>query len=186
MGKRRALDSDTSVVAALSRGDANAYAVLFDRHGRAVFRYSWGVAQQRADVDDIVQETFIVAWKRRSAIRLVGNSALPWLLATCRHVASNINRQRFRQMSEELREPANGDPAWYRRRDYEDAVAQLAWVRSELDALSDVDRHLATLCLLEGRRYDEAAESLGLTVGAARKRIQRTRDRLRAIRATNV
>lgn len=49
----------------------------------------------------------------------------------------------------------------------------------EIERLDPVDRRLSTLCLIEGRPYAEAAELVGITVDAAKKRVSRTRARLR-------
>lgn len=174
---------DGELVASIAHGDAAAYTALLDRHSRAVFRYAWGLADERADVDDIVQETFLVAWRRRKDVRVVGSSALPWLLTSARNIAMNTNRRRRNHRADELDEHAGASEAWYRQVAHEDAVRQLQWVRAEIAALDSPDRELCELCLLQDRSYDEAAAMLGLTPVNARKRIQRSRARLRVSRA---
>jgi len=174
---------DAALVIAVGRGDAEAYTALLDRHSRAVFRYAWGLADERSDVDDIVQETFLVAWRRRRDIGVVGASALPWLLTTTRYVAMNTNRQRRSTRTDEVDEHSGASEAWYRQVARDEAVHQLRWVRAEIAALDSPDRELCELCLLQGRSYDEAASMLGLTTTNARKRIQRSRARLRSRRA---
>ncbi len=175
--------TDGALVAAIATGDADAYTTLLDRHTRSVFRYAWGLADQRSDVDDIVQETFVVAWRRRRDLRIVGSSALPWLLTTARFVAMNTNRQRRAHRVDELDEHSGADEAWYRQVSHDEAVQQLRWVRAEIAALDSPDRELCELCLLQDRSYDEAAAMLGLSPANARKRIQRSRARLRSSRA---
>jgi len=165
--------NDSELVALLARGDEGAFSKLMREHGPAVYRYAWALADSPNHVDDLLQDTFLVMWKSRRKITLVGDSMLPWLLTTCRYTAYNSNRR------ERARRTLPLDAA---------AVVaaptdQLGWLRDEIDALGDVDRRLVQLCLVEGRSYSEAAEHLGLSVTAARKRIQRTRSRLAAVRA---
>ncbi|WP_175472079.1 MULTISPECIES: RNA polymerase sigma factor [unclassified Curtobacterium] len=174
---------DGELIAAIARGDAAAYTTLLDRHSRAVFRYAWGLADERSDVDDIVQETFLVAWRRRKDVRIVGSSALPWLLTSARYVAMNTNRRRRAVGFDEVDETTGASEAWYRQVAHAEAVQQLRWVRDEIAALDSPDRELCELCLLQDRSYDEAAAVLGLSTSNARKRIQRTRARLRVSRA---
>ncbi|ROQ39692.1 RNA polymerase sigma-70 factor (ECF subfamily) [Frondihabitans sp. PhB188] len=182
--KRPRDDTDEHELVRLAqRGDEQAFATLFDRHSRTVYRYAWGLADVRSDADDLVQETFLVAWRRRATIRIVDSSVVPWLLTTCRNVSLNLNRQRRRLRTDELAEASVGDPTWHRRIDQEAAAEELTWVRDEIAALSEVDRRLCQLCLIEGRSYEDASMLLGLTAASARKRIQRTRSRLRALRA---
>ncbi|MDY1004356.1 MULTISPECIES: sigma-70 family RNA polymerase sigma factor [Curtobacterium] len=174
---------DTELITSIGRGDAEAYTEMLDRHSRAVFRYAWGLADQRSDVDDIVQETFLVAWRRRKDIRIVGSSALPWLLTSARNIAMNTNRQRRSHRIDEIDEHTGASDAWYRQVEHDEAAQQLRWVQNEIAALDSPDRELCELCLLQDRTYDEAAAMLGLSPVNARKRIQRSRARLRTNRA---
>jgi len=174
---------DRELITSIARGDAEAYTEMLDRHSRAVFRYAWGLADQRSDVDDIVQETFLVAWRRRKDIRIVGTSALPWLLTSARNIAMNTNRQRRSHRVDEIDERTGASDAWYRQVEHDEAALQLRWVRTEIAALDSPDRELCELCLLQDRTYDEAAAMLGLSPANARKRIQRSRARLRTNRA---
>lgn len=174
---------DTELITSIGRGDAEAYTEMLDRHSRAVFRYAWGLADQRSDVDDIVQETFLVAWRRREDIRIVGSSALPWLLTSARNIAMNTNRQRRSHRIDEIDEHTGASDAWYRQVEHDEAAQQLRWVQNEIAALDSPDRELCELCLLQDRTYDEAAAVLGLSPVNARKRIQRSRARLRTNRA---
>lgn len=177
--------TDDELVAGVAAGSRDAFRVLFDRHSRSVLRYAWGLAENRSDIDDLVQETFLVAWRRRTAIRLVGDSALPWLLTTCRNAGRNLNRTRIRVDARSLDDEPIDSPAWHRRRDQERAEEEIRWVVAEIAALPELDRRLCELCLLEGRSYDEAAALLDVTPASARKRIQRTRQRLRTARTTD-
>jgi len=132
-----------------------------------------------------VQETFLVLWRRRRSIEIHGGSLLPWLLTTCRYVALNENRKTRAHAArhvdiDDLRTEL-GDPA-------EDRLAaseELKWVLEYISSLSVQDRRLCELCLLGGLPYAEAADKLGLTAGAARKRVQRTRETLARLRAAN-
>ncbi|RZU62872.1 RNA polymerase sigma factor [Zhihengliuella halotolerans] len=180
------MTSDEEAFRRMVRGSEAAFAELFDRHSGAVYRYSWGLAESRDEVADIVQETFLVLWRRRKEIRLAGHSVLPWLLVCCRNTAYNHNRARRRSPAGELTEPKPGTHAWHRRVEQEQAVEELAWVREEIAALPDTERRLCDLCLIEGLSYDEAASALGISPSAARKRIQRARGKLRAAKTANL
>jgi RNA polymerase sigma factor (sigma-70 family) len=168
--------SDTVLLGRLKKGDREAFTQLMTRHGKAVFRYAWALADDVDQVDDLVQDTFLLLWQRRRSIDLVGGSLLPWLLTSCRYTAFNANRRRRSRRTSDLEDLANlpaepvADPP------------SLVWLREEVRLLSDVDQQLVALCLIEGVSYDVAAGTLGITPSAARKRIQRTRARLRIAR----
>ena len=173
--------SDRELVAALNSGDRAAFTALMTRHGRAVYRYAWALADEPGQVDDLLQETFLVMWRRRRRVALIGDSLLPWLLTTCKYTAFNSNRRHRagRTLPLEAAESEHPDAA------SADAREQLAWVLDDIAALGEVDRRLVQLCLIEERSYAEAAGELGISTAGARKRIQRTRSRLAAARSAN-
>src|SRR3954452_1188421 len=79
-------------MASISRGDEQAFGTLYDRYSPAVARFAWSLSPGMDEAAEIVQETFLTAWRKSSKIRLVGESALPWLLTTCRNHARNQAR----------------------------------------------------------------------------------------------
>ncbi|GAB3531916.1 RNA polymerase sigma factor [Arthrobacter tecti] len=177
---------DEELVKGLARGDQTAFAELFDRHSGTVYRYAWGLAESRDEVPDIVQETFLVLWRRRKEVQLAERTVLPWLLLCCRNTAYNLNRARRRSQTAELTEPSPGTLAWHRRAEQERAIEELTWVREEIAGLPATERQLCELCLVEGRSYEDAAATLGISQSTARKRIERARRKLRAAKQTNL
>ena len=167
----------------LNRGDKAAFSELMTRHGPAVYRFAWALADEAHQADDLLQETFLVMWKRRHKIVLASESMLPWLLTTCRFTAYNSNRNSRARRTLPLDAAENaastGAPT--------SAIDELNWVREEIGALGPIDRQLIERCLLEGESYAAAAAAaaLGMTPAAARKRIQCTRIHLDAARIEN-
>jgi RNA polymerase sigma factor (sigma-70 family) len=148
---------------------------LFDRHAAAVFRLAYALVQDPDTAQDIVQDTFVIAWRKRRSIRLIDGSALPWLLATARLTAMAARRKRDRRRTETLdHEVLASLPSASMTSDDETAV------RMALTALPEQDRRIVELVLIDGRSYAEAANQLGLSVSAAGKRLQRARARMRS------
>lgn len=162
--------TDVDVLAAAVAGDARAFAVLWDRHRDRVFGHSLRLTRVRADAEDATAIVFLEAWRRRTHIREVEDSVLPWLLVTATNVCRNLQRagRRYRAALDalphvaDLAEPTGADL------DLQDA----------LRALPAIDQQLLTLAL-EGYSTAEAALALGLSPGAARTRMTRARQRLR-------
>ena len=182
---KSSVTADNHLATSLALGDEAAFAALFDKYSATIYRYAWGLADARDEVPDIVQETFLLLWRRRKDVRLAESTMLPWLLICCRNTAYNLNRTRRRSEPVELIEPPLGSPARSLREEHDRAVEELAWILEEIAALPDAERRLCELCLLEGRSYDEAAAVLGISQPAVRKRIERTRRKLRASKNAN-
>ena len=74
-----------------SLADPQKFGDLFDRHGLAVHRYVASRAR-RADIDDMVSETFITAFRTRARYDREYDDARPWLLG----IATNVLRHHYR------------------------------------------------------------------------------------------
>lgn len=165
-------DSDGELIRLAQRGDRGAFSAMFARHGKAVYLYAWGQTRDDRDAEDIVQEVFVVAWRKLAGIRIVDASALPWLLVTCRNVARNALRARRHALTlDEAILP--GD------RTRQERLEELTWVRQAVERLGGMDQRIIQLCLVEGYSYAEAADHLGLTTSAVAKRLERARTTLR-------
>ena len=166
----------------LRSGDEDAFGVLYDLHARTVHRYAWALVHDRDAAADVVQETFLVAWRRRRAIRLASASLLPWLLTTARFVAMNeLRRQRRHPV-----DPLVDDAGFIAPTD--DGVEsrlELEAVMRSIDRLEKLDQAIIRLCLFEDRTYDEAARQLNITPTAVGKRMERARKRLRTLHPDN-
>jgi RNA polymerase sigma-70 factor (ECF subfamily) len=156
-----------------------AFEAVFMRHRSAIQRY---VARrvEPAVVDDLVAETFTVAFDRRARYRPQYPDARPWLFG----IAANLVRHHRR--SERARLQA------YARVPYEDttdavdaaavARADAQAVRGELVAavgwLHRGDREALLLLAWGELSYQEIAQALEIPVGTVRSRINRARRRL--------
>ena len=168
------MTTDADLLALSAGGSDAAFADLFDRHYAPVFRYARRILSDEADAADAAQATFITAWSKIRAVRLVGDSALPWLLSTCRFVVLNQARSRKRRGEVELTDAVatvTGTPD----------DPKVAWAIGEIDQLGEIDRRACELTLVMGLSYREAAERLGTTAGAVAKRVERSRTRLKAL-----
>jgi RNA polymerase sigma-70 factor (ECF subfamily) len=175
------VNPDVELIARSIARDARAFGDLFDRHSTAVYRFAYSLTHDNTEAQEVVQETFVTAWKRLADIRLAGDSMLPWLIVTARHHAQALRRTRLRDRTLPLDEHirAKGDPA---SAVDESDREELEWVFEAVRKLTDTDQRIVELCLYEGRTYKEAALQLGLSVAGVTKRVERTRTRLRQLR----
>jgi RNA polymerase sigma-70 factor, ECF subfamily len=145
---------------------------LWQDHAPAVVRYAHRHVLPD-EVEDVVAETFVVAWRRLDDVPAYG---LPWLLGVARNVSANVRRSRHRREALTGRIAADLDegPAWPETDD-DDAVTAV------LHRLADADRELLTLIAWDGLSHEEAAEALGCSRGALKVRLHRARRRFAAL-----
>ena len=137
------------------------------------------MSENRHDAEDITAAAFLELWRRRTAVRVVGGSVLPWLLVTTSNAARNQARsiRRYRKLIDAIpRDPDDGMAAFEA---IDGASERAAFVRA-LRAMPDRDRALLALTAIEGYSAAAAAAALGMSAGAVRVRLHRMRERLRA------
>lgn len=173
------MDPDVDLINRALARDDRAFGDLFDRHSIAVYRFAYAQTHDVVSAQELVQETFVTAWKKLSDIRLVDASMLPWLIVTCRYHAQNLRRVMAKHDSLPLDEHIANRGAESIHREHLASIEELEWVFEAINGLSATDRRVVELCLYEGRTYREAAAELGITVSNVTKRVQRSRERLR-------
>lgn len=124
------------------------------------------------DLDDLVEETLIVVWKRRADIPQ--GAELPWMIGCARNVLRNARRARQRRstMESSLRVDANDASA-------EDYVVADATVREALTKLTDDDREILMLNAWDGLDVHAIATALSVSTNVAAVRLTRAQARFR-------
>jgi RNA polymerase sigma-70 factor (ECF subfamily) len=148
--------------------EPTAFERLFRGHQLAVHRYALRRVGERA-VDDVVAETFLVAWRRHDEI--VGDP-LPWLLGVARRVCANHLRASVRQASLGRRLAAESLPF------SEDAPIADGGLKQALGRLGERDREVLLLVAWDELSNRDAAKVLGCSTAAFAVRLHRARARL--------
>jgi RNA polymerase sigma factor (sigma-70 family) len=160
----------------LSR-DGSALGHLYDRHHAAVRRFLSRCT--RHDVDDLVQETFLVASSRAASFD--GRpSARAWLVGIAAHLLQRRNRgwARFTRAVERLFE---GDPEPAAPPDRAlDRCEDVARLERALASLTETRRVVLVMFEVEELPCDEIARSLDIPVGTVWTRLHHARKALRA------
>jgi RNA polymerase sigma-70 factor (ECF subfamily) len=163
---------DGRLVRAARGGDRSAFERLYERYARVVHAIVLARAS-RNDVDDLVQDVFLVAWRRLADLR-DGAAFGGWLAAIARNRAMDAHRR-----AAELAELPPDLPAASSASAPAEANAALDAIRS----LPEAYRETLVLRLVEGLTGPEIAERTGLTPASVRVNLHRgmalLRERLR-------
>lgn len=172
------MDEDDELITRMAGGDEAALRVLFGRHA------PWLAARLRsvlsaADVEDVLQETFLAAWRGAGAYRPQGSGG-GWLWGIARRQAALWLRRRGHDADlltalSRAGAPEAGDPA--------DAVSDRADLEKAVEALGPAggpEREAWRLVYVEDRPVAQVAELMGVPVGTVKSRAHRARRLLRA------
>jgi RNA polymerase sigma factor (sigma-70 family) len=182
-GAQRDQPDDAGLIAESCRVPER-FGAVFDRHAAAIHGY---IARRlgRDAADDLVAETFLVAFCQRARYDQDQPSARPWLYGIATRLISRRRREEvrfFRAIARTGIDPS-ADPAaepvaemGARRADAQMLHRRLA---GALAALSTADRN-ALLLVADGLSYLEAAQALGVPPGTLSSRLARARRTVRA------
>ncbi len=171
------MSTDSEIIQRSLR-DPDAFTEIFERHAAILLAF----ARKRLGPttgDEILAQTFLVAFERRARFDPTYVSARPWLFG----IATNIIRHHLRDEREHLAALGKVGPEVAAESAEDVARLDAERMRPQLVAalltLSDDDRDTFLLVALGQLTYEETAEALGIPVGTVRSRIHRSRARLR-------
>jgi RNA polymerase sigma-70 factor, ECF subfamily len=183
--------NDEKLAALAAAGDAAAFEMLVSRHQARVFRLACRLTQSEADAQDVLQETFLAAYRGLQSFRGASRFST-WLYRVAMNAALMHRRQQSRRKTEPLdaylpRFDENGqhaaEPADLRTASRADEILdqkQLAErAREGLERLPDMYRDAFVLRDLQELSTDDVAELLGIDRAAVRQRVHRARLMLR-------
>ena len=77
-------ERDVELLRAIARGDREAYAALYDRHGAILLGLLSRILRSRSEAEDVLQEVFLQVWLRAGDFDARRGGAFPWLALLAR------------------------------------------------------------------------------------------------------
>lgn len=170
-------------------------ATWVDKYGDVLFRYALLRVRERATAEDVVQETFLAAFKSKSQFQ-GGSEVCTWLIGILRHKISDHFRKNGREVQADCSDDA--DPlidSWFDEKGtwlkppkmWDVNPAELVerqefWrvLQSCMENLPDRIAEAFSLRVMNDTQADEVCEILGITATNLWVLLHRARSRLRA------
>jgi len=177
--------TDQAAAEAASKGNQQAFRVLVERHSRSIFRLAFRMTGNETDAEDMVQETFLRAWKQMH--RFDGRASFStWVYRIAANCSLDLIRSRkVRGEQQPMRADTDhsgafdlpaGDPS-PERLAHSEQVARL--LGPALEELSEMERTAFLLRHYEGCDTEEIARALGVQSNAAKQTVFRAVHKLR-------
>lgn len=184
------VDDEQSLVRRSQGGDRAAFECLVRRTARLVYARAYLDTGDRHRAEDVVQDTFLTAWRRVGQVS-DPTGFRPWLLAVARSVAADARRHASRkkrampggraasppspESSRDVPDRAPTPEQSLERREQRERMLRLLRAMPEEYALPITLRYIA------GADYDTIGRQLGLTNGSLRGMLNRGMARLREL-----
>lgn len=152
----------------------------------ALYNFAYHLTYSDSDANDLVQETYLKAFRFIDSYN-AGTNAKAWLFRILKNVFINDYRKRSKQPNRvELDEVANyGNEENAKYAVYTDLNEELynAMMGDEvtiaLNTLPVDFKEVILLCDIEGFKYEEISEIVGIPIGTVRSRLHRARNMLK-------
>jgi RNA polymerase sigma-70 factor (ECF subfamily) len=169
--------SDAELVTRMAGGDREAFALLFRRHQRSVYRFALHMTGLADAADDVTQEVFLALARAAGRYSPAHGALSTYLYGIARHLVRQREKKcRSRQEVDlDALDERDAPVLW---RDPIDGLARaerVARLRRAILRLPAHYREVIVLCEVHGLAYDEAAAIVGCPVGTIRSRLSRAR-----------
>jgi RNA polymerase sigma-70 factor (ECF subfamily) len=180
-------ESDAAAVARACAGETEAFRVLVDRYSRKVFRLAYRMTRNQQDAEDVVQETFLRAYRRLKQFESRSSFAT-WIFRIAVNSALDLTRKlgRYEQAEQQMPGAEGGAGILSQLPAAEPAPDRLLLsgelkhkVESVLAGLSPQVRTAFVLRHYEGMSIEQIGNVLGLKGSATKNSIYRAVQRLR-------
>ena len=169
-------EGDDALLARYRQGDQAAFDALYERVAGRLFAFALQLTQgRRADAEDLVQETFVAAYRGMGGFR-GGSRVLTWLFGIMAR-RSRDNRRRP-QLMVATREETDEDVSRVAASP-ENAALSAILLQEAIARLDAPQREAFLLVAAQGLTHKEAAGVLGAPVGTVKWRVAEAMRRLR-------
>lgn len=168
---------ESQAIAAVKRGDRNAYDYLAGKYMKRVVSVAWSIVRNAADAEDLAQEAFVKAYESMDRFK-AGEPFGPWIYRIVTNLSLDVmkHRAKFRDVELSGMEPAQ-------RRDSAELPAVANEIAQRIDraieSLPEMQRVVARLFLVEEFEHAEIASMTGLSEGTVRSHLSLARGKLR-------
>lgn len=162
--------ADADLIRRIQADDLDAFEVFFERYRGLIHRTAYGLTGDTQAAEEILQDTFIRAYRHRHSLRL-DMSPIPWLHRVALNLCySRLGRRRLDcepmpDGTSELRDAAP-EPAEHAERE-----ELRRTIRTGVAALAPKHQSVVVLYYLHGMSLQETAETLGIALGTVKSRL---------------
>ena len=172
--------SDARNIARTLSGDAAGFTAIVTDYQQIVYRWALSLAADPDDADDVVQETFVIAYRKLGGYD--GRAALSsWLYSIARRAARQRRRSASRRRAILERSAGWPDPVYLTDPGARvDRASALALIRVSFRGLPRKQREIFDLVDIQGLTPSEAAELTRTKAATVRANLFKARAKIRA------
>jgi RNA polymerase sigma-70 factor (ECF subfamily) len=165
--------ADEELISFVGRSDAEAFAVLYDRHSRPAFSLAYRMMGEKQAAEDLMQDAFLKVWRSATSYKAERASVRTWILSIVHNrgidqLRSTTSRRRMQEKVEASAprsQPSEAFAQSWRN-------SQREQVREALGTLPEEQLKVLELAYFSGYTHVEIAELLRLPLGTVKGRMR--------------
>jgi RNA polymerase sigma-70 factor (ECF subfamily) len=178
--------SDEALIELVSRGEADALSVLYDRYSPLAFALARRMLGDGEAASEVIQDAFLNVWRGAAIFQPERGRFSSWLMTMVRHLAiDELRRRRSRMgggvprafaisfMGNDQPSDEGEDGVWARLHNHE--------IRKALSQLPKPQREAIELAYFHGLTQREIADHLGDSLGTVKTRVRLGLQKLREL-----
>ena len=175
--------TDMDILSEVSAGKVDAYGKIVGRYHGRLYNFIYRFVGDRETAEDIVQETFLRAFRKRDEYRAIATFST-WLFTIAGNLAKSElrRRKRWRMISAERDEETDTGMELPDESARPDKVAESSiadvQIQNAINSLPNNYRQVILLRDVEGMSYQEISEIVDCPVGTVKSRVNRARLKL--------
>jgi RNA polymerase sigma-70 factor (ECF subfamily) len=175
--------ADEDLMDLVSKGEARAFEVVFDRHGGLALSLAYRMCGRRAMAEDIVQEAFLSIWRTGARYDRNRGSVRSWILRTVHNRAVDALRRGVVRESRNVSDHQAAERIVAPERTEEEVGRreEVHRVRDALGELPTEQRRVIELAYFGGFTHTEIAEMLDQPIGTVKGRMRLGLTKLRLL-----
>jgi len=172
-GRQDPLLADEDLISLVEESDAQAFAVLYDRHNKAAYSLAYRMMGEKQAAEDLTQDALLKVWRRAGSYRIARASVRTWIMSIVhnqgidqlRSIASRRRLQDRVEASAPRSQPSEAFAESWRN-------AQREEVREALSTLPPEQLKILELAYFSAYTHVEIAELLDLPLGTVKGRMR--------------
>lgn len=156
---------DADLLRRVGRGDEDAFRVIWERYGRAVYAACATVLGPGPTAEDAAQEAFTRIWRKAAQFDPNRGTPAAWILTVARNAARNVARVRVPIPTDATPADLVDGPG--------DRVGERFAIERALETLHDHEREAVELAFFHDLSHSQIAARLGAPLGTVKARIRR-------------
>ncbi len=175
--------SDVAVLEEVAAGNIDAYGKIVERYRGRLYNFVYRFVGERETAEDIVQDTFLRAFRKREEYRAIANFST-WLFTIAGNLAKSELRRRKRWRLFSLHRDDESDTGFelpdesYRPDTMAESTIADVQIQQAIQTLPENYRQVILLRDVEGLSYQEISEIVSCPVGTVKSRVNRARLKL--------